>query len=157
MTMHSLFKRFFNFHFFRKWLSDVWRIFRGIMQIIKHQHKNWKKFRRTYCNFFEHWIKYCQYNCPFVRQQTKSSFRKDRRRLKNKINFIRDFEIINRPAIFHLQGRHFWKVFFASSLRCINNIKTKTSHKNQQNDQHRFFMMKWVFIKVKWRLFFKMH
>ena len=155
--MHLLFKWFFNFHFLRKQLSDVWRIFCETMQTIKHQHKNWKKFRKIYCNFFEHWIKHCWYNCSFVHQQTKSSFRKGRRRSKNKINFIRDFEIANRPAIFRLQNRHFWKKIFASSLRCINSIRTRTSHKNQQNDQNWFFMMKRVFIKVKWRLFSKTH
>ena len=157
MTMHSLFKWFFNFYFFRKWLSDVWRIFRETMQTIKHQHKNWKKFRRTYCNFFEHWIKHCQYNCSFVRRQTESSFRKNRRRSKNKINFVWGFEITNWLAIFRLQNYHFWKIFFASPLRCINSIKMKTPHKNQQNDENWFFMMKWVFIKMKWCLFFKTH
>ena len=124
---------------------------------IKHQHKNWKKFHRTYCNFFKHWIKYCWYNCSFVRQQTKNSFRKNQRRPKNKINFIWDFEIANWLAILHLQDCHFWKNFFASSLRCINSIRTRTSHKNQQNGQNWFFMMKRVFIKVKWCLFFKTH
>ena len=67
MTLHSLFEWFSSFYFFEKWLSSVWGIFREPMQTIKHQHQNWKKFRRTYRNFLEHWIKHRQYNCSSVR------------------------------------------------------------------------------------------
>ena len=155
--MYLLFKWFFSFHSFKKRLSGVWRIFREIMQTIRHQHKNWKRFRRTYCNFLEHWIKHCRYDCPFVRRQTESSLRKGRRRPKDKINFVRGFEVASRPAILRLQGRHFWKAFFASPLWCISSIRTRAPHKNQQNDQSWPFMVKWVFIKVKWRSFSKTH
>ena len=148
MTMHLLFEWFFNFYFFRKWLSDVWKIFRETMQTIKHQHKNWKKFRRTYCNYFEHWIKYCQYDCSFVRLQTKNNLRKDRRRSKDKINFVRNFEIANRSVILRLQDRHFEKFF----LRHLYNAlaASEWGHHIKINKMIKVDLLWWNEFLSKW-------
>ena len=118
------------------------------MQTIRHQHQNRKRFCGIYNAFFRHWSRYHQHDCPSARGQTKNGLEKDKCRLKIKINFVRDFEIISRPVILRLQIGHFWKIIFAAFLWRINSIRTGRSFKNGQNVENRFFW--WSEFLLKW-------
>ena len=146
-TLHSLFKWFFNFHFFGKWLSSVWKSFAELCKQLDINIKIEKNFAELIAIFLNIELNIINMSVHLFADKQKTALKKITAILKSKS--------ISYEILKSLIGLLFFVckiiVFEKSFLRHFYDALTASEW------EHHIKINKTMKIDLLWCLFFKTH